>query len=385
MIEFRKNTRFKVKTPTGYQSFAGVRRTTKSTVLELQFGDGSKLQCSLDHRFVIGEEEVLARHLVEGDQLTSDKTITVIKELDNSKFLYDLVDVDDGSLYLADQIISHNCDFSTSGNTVVASSIITGYVNNYQKDPVEKTGFDHNLWRWEYPDFTKNYIVSADVARGDASDYSAFHVIEVEQARQVASYKGQPNTRDFGNMLVAIASEYNDALLSIENANIGWATIQQAIERGYRNLYYTQKDDALDSDRYLLRGHDLTNKTNMVAGFTMSHKIRPLVISRLELYMRENSCIIRDKRLLDELYTFVYKAGRAEAAQGYNDDMVMSYAQGLWVRDTAIKLRQAGIEMNRLAISNMRSSATLYKPSISVNPWQMDTTNGQKEDLNWLL
>lgn len=101
--------------------------------------------------------------------------------------------------------------------------------------------------------------------------------------------------------------------------------------------------------------------------------------------MRENSCIIRDKRLLDELYTFIYKAGRAEAAQGYNDDMIISFAQGLWVRDTAIKLRQAGIEMNKLAISNMRSTTAVYKPTLVVNPWQMDTVNGNKEDLNWLL
>ena len=38
---------------------------------------------------------------------------------------------------------------------------------------------------------TKSYIVVADVARGDSSDYSACHVIDVEQAsEQVAEYKG---------------------------------------------------------------------------------------------------------------------------------------------------------------------------------------------------
>jgi hypothetical protein len=30
--------------------------------------------------------------------------------------------------------------------------------------------------------------------------------------------------------------------LVIENANIGWATIQQVIDRNYPNLYYMSKD-----------------------------------------------------------------------------------------------------------------------------------------------
>lgn len=278
-----------------------------------------------------------------------------------------------------------DCDFSTSGNTVVSPDIITFYAKTHQQEPTEKGGFDGNLWIWEYPDYTKNYIVSADVARGDGSDYSAFHVIEAESAKQVASYKGQLTTKDFGNMLVSVATQYADALLSIENANVGWATIQQVLDRGYKNLYYTLKDDALDSDRYLLRAHDIQQRGNMVAGFTMSHKVRPLIISKLELYMRENSCIIRDKRLLDELYVFIYRNGRPEAAQGYNDDMVMSFAQGLWIRDTALKLRQAGIEINRAALGAMRSTVGVYKPSYEDLAPKMTTNQGTQEDLNWLL
>ena len=38
-----------------------------------------------------------------------------------------------------------------------------------------------------------------------------------------------------------LATEYNNALLVIENANIGWATIQQVIDRSYDNFYYRVK------------------------------------------------------------------------------------------------------------------------------------------------
>ena len=50
---------------------------------------------------------------------------------------------------------------------------------------------------------------------------------------QVGEYKGQVSTKDFGNILVAIATEYNNALLVVENANIGWSTIQTIIEKNY--------------------------------------------------------------------------------------------------------------------------------------------------------
>ena len=36
------------------------------------------------------------------------------------------------------------------------------------------------MWVWEPPNYYKDYIVCADVGRGDSADYSAFHVIELE-------------------------------------------------------------------------------------------------------------------------------------------------------------------------------------------------------------
>ena len=277
-----------------------------------------------------------------------------------------------------------DCDFSTSGNTVVHPEMLTFYRETYMQDPLEKRGFDSNLWVWEITNYTKDYVVVADVARGDGSDFSAFHVIDIEEATQVAEYKGQVTTKEYGNMLVSIATEYNDALLVIENANVGWATIQQVIDRGYRNLYYTPKDIGLDSDRYLARATDVQRTKDQVAGFTMSSKVRPLVISKMELYMREKSCIIRSRRLLDELGVFVWRNARAEAQLGYNDDLVMSWCMGLWVRDTALKLRQAGIELTKRALNHAKSTG-VYKSGQTNDAWKMNTNKGDQEDLNWLL
>tara|TARA_Y100000296_G_C5175594_1_gene259851 strand:- start:13 stop:1395 length:1383 start_codon:yes stop_codon:yes gene_type:complete len=209
-----------------------------------------------------------------------------------------------------------DCDFITSGQTVIDGTILEEYRNTQVQEPIEKRGIDSNLWIWEPANYGKDYIVSADVSRGDGSDFSALHVIEVEGLEQVAEYKGRLSTRDFGNLCVNVATEYNDALLVIENNNIGWATIQQAIDRDYQNLFYTSKDLKYVDTKYQMSNKYRIAERNMVPGFTMSMKSRPLVIAKLEEFFREKSVIVKSQRLVDELFVFIYNGIKAEAKDG---------------------------------------------------------------------
>ena len=279
-----------------------------------------------------------------------------------------------------------DCDFLTSGTGVIDAIVLERLRKDFCKDPIERRGVDSNVWIWEQPDYSKDYLVCADVGRGDSADYSAFHIIELETMSQVAEYKGRINTKDFGNMLVSIATEYNDAILIIENNNIGWATIQQVIDRDYPNLFYTSKDL-----QYVDVQHQITNKhyreeKKMVAGFSTTSKTRPLIISKLEEFFREESVVVRSNRLIDELLTFVYINNRAEAMRGYNDDLVMSFAIGLWVRDTALRLRTQGVELTKKTLSRMMDNEGLYtNDDIKKNDsWDWETGK-EKEDLTWLL
>ena len=280
-----------------------------------------------------------------------------------------------------------DCDFITSGTSVIDARILEECKKTMVQDPVEKRGMDGNLWIWQPPNYTKDYIVCADVGRGDGKDYSAFHVIDVENIEQVAEYKGRMSTKDFGNMLVSISTEYNDALLIIENNNIGWATIQQVIDRDYQNLFYTSKDL-----KYIDIAHQMTNRyrsteKNMVAGFSTTMKTRPLIIAKLEEYFRNESVVVHSNRLIDELFTFIYLNSRAEAMAGYNDDLVMSFAIGLWVRDTALRLRTEGIELTKKSLNSMLDTDGLYTPNDNENDsWEMEIgQNKEKESLKWLL
>ena len=277
-----------------------------------------------------------------------------------------------------------DCDFSTSGDTVFYPEIIEYYQKTYATDPLERRGADSNLWIWEPADYSRDYMVLADVARGDGKDYSAFHVIDVETNTQVAEYKGQISTKDYGHLLVGVATEYNEALLVIENASVGWSTIQTVIDRNYPNLYYTPKGDVATSyfDKY-------SDTSKATAGFTMSSKTRPMVVAKFSEYFHEKGVKIQSKRLIEEMKVFVWRNGKAEAQQGYNDDLVMAMGIGMYVRDTALMLKQRGVDLAKASLNNMRSNNTKYQgsytqPNQAQQPYRIQTDYGG-EDISWLL
>ena len=290
----------------------------------------------------------------------------------------------------------HEAEFLGSGNTVYDDYLITARQEQYQIEPVEKIGFDGNLWIWDQADYTKPYIVCADVARGDGSDYSTFHVIEADSCVQVAEYKGKVDTVSFGHMLVEISTRYNDAILVVENANQGWSTIQTIINRNYQNLFYTSEDVlVVEENRHI------TNKWNRherkkVPGFTTSNKNRPLIISKLGDYMKDDSIKIRSSRTYGELLVFIWHNGKPEAQHGYNDDLIMALAIGLWIRDTSLKMYDLSQQLLKKSIQGIQKSSPIYSPASNLNydPYAMPTARPgninpygttDDEDTRWLL
>lgn len=279
-----------------------------------------------------------------------------------------------------------DCVFNASGDTVFYGEFMDFYEQNFMKEPLEKRGIDRNLWIWENADYTKQYIISADVARGDGKDYSTAQVLDVEANKQVAEYRGKLGTKEFAHLLTALATEYNEAILVVENANIGWSVVQTIQDIGYSNLYYTPKqtgnwDDTAYYDRY-------ASKDGMTPGFTTSLRTRPIMIGKYQEYFNDRSVIIQSKRLIDEMKVFVWKDGRAEAATGYNDDLVMAFAIAMYIRDTALMNRQKGIDITKQMLNNINVNRTNYQggyfASGNDNPYSMSTQWGD-ENFKWLL
>jgi hypothetical protein len=122
----------------------------------------------------------------------------------------------------------------------------------------------------------------------------------------------------------------------------------------------------------------------------MSVRTRPLVVAKMIEYIRERGVTIQSKRLLGEMRVFVWKNGKPQAQVNYNDDLLMAAATALYVRDTALRLRQQGMDLARAQLSSFQNLNAKNKAVMKSvgnqqnNPYIIDNGYGQ-EDISWLL
>ena len=250
------------------------------------------------------------------------------------------------------------CNFNTSGETVIDGEDIEWLLSQV-KEPKYRTGFDRNFWIWEEYDPSCNYLMVADVARGDGEDYSTFHIIQLETLSVIGEYHGKPNPDLFATMINQIGREFGNAMLVVENNNIGFAVLDKLIEAQYPNLYHSIK-----STHEYVEQHIAETISNSVPGFSTSMKTRPLIIAKLEEFIRNKLIKIYSTRTVNEMRTFIWNNGKPQAMRGYNDDLVMALAIACWIRDTAIQANARDLNYQKAFVDAIITSKTTFNTQI---------------------
>jgi len=170
----------------------------------------------------------------------------------------------------------------------------------------------------------------------------------------------------------------------IENNSVGFAVLDKLKDMAYPNLYYSVKSTHEYIDSYLGE-----TQSNAVAGFSTTSKTRPLIVAKMEEFIRNKLVTIYSTRLFNELETFVWQNGRPQAMRMYNDDLVMAFAIGCWVRDTALETNQRDVEYTKTFLSTMTRTKSELNTTI---PGQQGykpiaTSDRIKEQMqyNWIL
>jgi hypothetical protein len=111
---------YEVLSPSGFVRFSGIQKVSRSKYRHFIFDDGNELKCSLNHRF--GKDEILASSLWRGSDLQGKK-ILYAEDVEEDIDLYDLLNVGGGNLYYTNGLVSHNCEFLGSIDTLIAHHI----------------------------------------------------------------------------------------------------------------------------------------------------------------------------------------------------------------------------------------------------------------------
>lgn len=225
------------------------------------------------------------------------------------------------------------CSFLGSGHTYLHESAIS-FINETIQIPIEKIGEDGNTWIWKYPVTGHQYLISADVARGDSEDYSTCHVIDTTDDEVVAEYQGKIPPDRFAMLLADLGEKYIQALICPENNTFGLATAYKLRDMKYPNLYYEK----------LAKGGIYQTYTeeeikNEMPGISTTVKNRQAILAKLEEVIRNRKIKVYSSRFAEEAKTFIWNTnitgGKAQAMKGYNDDLIMSLAIGCYLYEAA--------------------------------------------------
>lgn len=183
------------------------------------------------------------------------------------------------------------------------------------------------------------YVLSGDTA-GEGSDFFTGHILDNTNGKQVATLKQEFDEITYTRQMYCLGKYYNTALIGIE-ANYTTYPIQELERLKYPKQYIREKEDTY------------TGKTEKRFGFKTTLITRPLILAELQTIVKEMIDLIVDIDTLREMLTFIKnERGRAEAQQGYHDDLVMALAIAYYIRtQQSMKVEVQELEMIQRAIA----------------------------------
>jgi hypothetical protein len=318
--------KYKIKTPNGWEDFRGVRKITKKGYLFLNFGDGTNLKCSVEHKLFSNESFIEVVNLNIGDfvETQNGKTILLEKIYFNDEIeLYDIVDSGVDKCYYSNGVLSHNCEFIGSSATLIPAVKLRTLAFREPKKSIE------DMDTYYEPKEGGTYIVTVDCAEGVGQDYSAFSVFDVSEIpyRQVAKYKN--NTIApllYPAVVYNAARKYNNAFVLVETNNIG----QQVVDILHYDLEY---ENIFTLEHHNIKGQHISSgfKRSVSFGLKTTRSVKKIGCANLKTLIETDKLLVEDFDTISELNTFVRVKDSYEAEEGNNDDIVMTLVFFSWL------------------------------------------------------
>lgn len=239
---------------------------------------------------------------------------------------------------------------------------------------------------WELPNPAGNYILSADVGRGDGSDFSTIQILDANELVQVAEYQGKIPPDLFAHMIYKVAKEYNNAYVVIEANSFGLATclvLKNQLKYNADRIYHSKSVKKMVNHHWNVS----VDENSEIPGFQTTTTTRPLIIASLITYMRERKIDIRSRRLVEEFKTFIYNGQKAEHAPGYHDDLIIALAIALYIRDTEFANVFISKEFYKSMLDAFSHQTSTDRHPLKEENKPLRTSNNQglDDDLSWLL
>ena len=220
--------------------------------------------------------------------------------------------------------VEFECEFLGSVDTLIAPSKLRTMV--YQAPEKRSAGLDVYV----DPQKGHEYVISVDVARGVAKDYSAFVVIDITEFPHsvVAKYRNNEiKPMLFPSIIDEVGRSYNDAFVLCEVNDVGdqvAAILNYDME--YKNLLMCSMRGRAGQ----VVGQGFSGKKTQL-GVKMSKTVKKVGALNLKTLIEEDKLLSCDYEIMSELTTFIQKNNSFEAEDGCNDDLAMCLVIYAWL------------------------------------------------------
>jgi hypothetical protein len=323
---FKLNTKgLKILTTDGYRSFSGIQKLDKDCVALTT--DSCSLSCSIKHHICTNKDEYTFKSA--GELRVDDEIYTIYgyeKIVDHKdigiKEVYDIVGVEGTETYFTNNILSHNCQFLSTGDSSIDEGL---FYELSQKCIPPKIVLDDGHYKiWDEPDASRLYVVGVDISEGvgvDASVIQILDITDIKDIKQVAVYHNRTiPPLEFTNKLYAILRNWGSPLALIERNNCGAQVVDRiGFDMGYEKIVSYGAKEANRSRPQL----------GMIAHTNTKYK----GIMNMRYFVNEVKTIeFRDIDTLKEMKDFVrHPNGVWRAKNNTHDDRVMSLMYALYI------------------------------------------------------
>lgn len=219
-----------------------------------------------------------------------------------------------------------DCSFSGSGGEVFDGDILRDMKLSAEactwSNPYEHMKGPFRAYR-EFKQFIEGhkYVIAADVATGDGSDYSTFVVFDLTSFEIVATYKEQLLPTAFAGVLFTVGRDFGVCPLLVENQGGGYTTLQALKVKGYSSIYYST----------LNKKDPSTGLKKRKIGLWASEDVRLQGGDQVEERVRIKELLIPCTVLVEEFFNWIWdKDQKRRHAPGKNDDLIMALQHALW-------------------------------------------------------
>lgn len=317
------NTKYKIETSSGFEHFHGIQKSISNTLINFHLENSIILRVTPNHRFLTNEGFIEAQNINTSHTITG-KSIKKIETETGNFHVYDPIEVDKHNTYIVSDIVSHNCEFLGSSNTLIDPAVIARMAF---KPPIHSK--DH-IDVWEPPIKSHKYLCVADTSRGVGMDYSAFCIFDITQVpyKIVAKYRDDEiSPLIYPNIIYQMCTHYNEALVLIEINDIG----QQIADILHNDLEYEGVIVTQVKGRAGQKIGGGFGKNRPQFGVRTTSQVKRIGCGNLKSMIEGNKLLFDDYDLIFELTRFIAVKNSYEAEEGYHDDLVMCCVLFAWM------------------------------------------------------